>query len=165
MGHPYKCYCCFVSNQQDLLLPMLGVLVYEVVSTFQGLYNFHLILDIITSTHYSIFIRFSIWWFSVWSRPPRVTPISLAFPRLVCRASRNALWHGDLVVVGSAVMKNSNSDLQYHRITGILPTTAMFFLLRGMAWACGACVFLSQLSWNRRSEWQSAQLSHPWQWW
>lgn len=62
MGRAYKCYSCFLSNQQDLLLPMLGVLVYEVVSTFQGVHNFHLISNIITSTttHYSIFIRVSI---------------------------------------------------------------------------------------------------------
>lgn len=53
---------------------------------------------------------------------------------------------GSLVVVGSAVMKNSNSGLQYHRITGILPTTAMFFLLRGMAGVVGHVFFVSAFS-------------------
>ena len=43
-------------------------------------------------------------------------------------------------------MKNSNSDLQYHRITGILPTTAMFFLLRGMAGVVGHVFFVSAFS-------------------
>ena len=85
-------------------------LVCEVMSTFTSFDKFCITSIWFKSTHY-ISLQYIHSCFDLmvlgmilasW-----VTPISLAFPRLVCRASRNAPWHGDQAVIGSAAMKTS----------------------------------------------------------